>query len=182
MAFSFSKILTYLPLLTVTYFYTNKQTGSWRLRLMPTFWKLEWATPSLTVWLCYVTEVWRWSYEVCEWSNTYTWCVVYLLVWWQRSGAATNQTTVSHLSSESTWRRSHQGLYSALLLAYLFLDRNWCHHCHHHYSHWHRIYQHCYCRWLHSFSKSDKSRSIQAKCSAFSVKSDLLRHIWDNLA
>ena len=27
MAFSFSKILTYLPLLTITYFYTNKQTN-----------------------------------------------------------------------------------------------------------------------------------------------------------
>ena len=27
MAFSFSKIHTYLPLLTVTYFYTNKQTN-----------------------------------------------------------------------------------------------------------------------------------------------------------
>jgi len=38
MAFSFRKILTYLPLLTVTYFYTNKQTGRWRLRLMPKSW------------------------------------------------------------------------------------------------------------------------------------------------
>jgi len=38
MAFSFSKILTYLQLLTVTYFYTNKQTGSWRLRPMPKSW------------------------------------------------------------------------------------------------------------------------------------------------
>jgi len=30
--------------------------------------------------------------------------------------------------------------------------------------------------WLRSCSKSDKSRSIQVKRSAFSIKSDLLRH------
>jgi len=35
--------------------------------------------------------------------------------------------------------------------------------------------------WLHSFSKSDKSRSIRAKCSTFSIKSDMLRQIWENL-
>jgi len=32
---------------------------------------------------------------------------------------------------------------------------------------------------LRSFSKSGKSRSIRAKRSAFSMKSDLLRHIWE---